>query len=108
MLWTGYLAVVSWLISLEQWVLVSIWIGAILGLESGRRSEYPTVMIMLCGAVLGSLFCLAFVTTRSINSSTTFASIPVISLSVVAWITVLAIAWWLFIGIRKKSLANKR
>ena len=58
MLWTGYLAVVSWLVSLQQWVLVSIWIGAILGLESGRRSEYPTVMIMLCGVVLGSLFCI--------------------------------------------------
>ena len=109
MLWTGYLAVAAWLVSLEQWALVPIWIGSILGLESGRRFGLSDGDDRALWRRLGFAFLFG-ISLRLVPSTlaTTIAPIPVIALSVVAWITVFAIAWWLFIGIRKKSLANKQ
>jgi hypothetical protein len=106
MLWTGYLAVVAWLVSLNRWILVSIWIGSMLGFESGKRSDYPAVLTGLSGAVLGALFFLAFFTSRLISVSPLLAPVQT-ALSAIAWISVLGIAWWLFIGIRRKPIPKK-
>lgn len=106
MLWTGYLAVAAWLVSNEQWIIVSIWIGSILGLESGRRSDYPAVLTGFCGAVLGALFFLALFTSRLVSISPLLSPVQT-ALSAIAWITVLGITWWLFVGIRRKTVAKK-
>ena len=107
---TFCLAIVAWLVSLEQWALVSIWVGTVFGWVIGKGSDYPTFLTSVCGSVLG----LAIVVASVITIATQFGSIisgngiiP-ITCCLAAWAVVLGIFLWLCFRVGRSRIKHKQ
>ena len=65
---TGYFAVAAWLYSIGLAPVIPIWVGLLMGVEVGIRSDYPTILLGGCGIVLGLAVLLATMMTSAVAS----------------------------------------
>jgi hypothetical protein len=102
---TAYFAVEAWLISKGNWAGGVIWFGTFFGFEIGKRSDYSTVLISLCGSVFGLTLWIAFVITRAspFFRAPMFGRLDFLNLILAAltWILAIAIFVWLWTRVRK-------
>jgi hypothetical protein len=107
LLFTAYFAVAAWLVSLGLAYAVFVWTSTVFGLEIGKRSDYSTILITLCGSVMGLALLFAVIATRFSLSSVTWGgprSGVEISLAAMAWVMVLSILLWLCFRVKRKSI----
>lgn len=105
LLFTAYIAIGAWLASSGFAQSVLIWIGTVCGLEIGKRSDYPTFLVALCGSVMGLAFLLALLgTNHSFGvGGPGRVSWPHLGLAGVAWTLVIAIFFWLLFRVRNRT-----
>ena len=107
MCFTAYFAVGAWLVSMGAWAGAMIWFGSAFGFEIGKRSDYATVLITLCGTVLGLALWIAIVCTQAAPFSKIFMfggldTLRVV-LTAVTWALVIAIFVWLCTRVRSRD-----
>ncbi len=112
LLFTAYFAVEAWLISRGNWAGSVIWLGTFFGFEIGKRSDYSTVLISLCGSVLGLAVWIAFVITRAAPffNSPLFGRLDFLNIifAGLTWILAIAIFIWLLTRLRKEPAKSPR
>lgn len=105
---TAYFAVAAWLVSMGFTRGVFIWVGTAFGLEIGKRSDYSTLLITLCGSVMGLALLFAVIATQyslaSISHGAPTAGVE-IALALVAWVMVLSILLWLCFRVKRKAVS---
>jgi formate/nitrite transporter FocA (FNT family) len=109
LLWcTAYFAVGAWLYSLGAGLGLMIWLGMVLGFEVGSRSDYPTILLTICGIVFGLALAMAvFLTADLISNDLAFVmynyAAARIALVVITWLVAAGIFIWLVSRLMKRS-----
>ena len=107
---TAYVAIAAWMYSLGLFLAIPIWIGLVFGIEIGRNSDYPTLLLGGCGAVLGLAVLVAFMMTTAMSThGKLFLFFKVfrphqIVLIAIAWSMVALLFFWLITRIKKSDL----
>jgi hypothetical protein len=111
MVLTFCIAVGAWLVSIEQWVFVAIWVGTVFGWVIGKGSDYPTVLTSICGSVLGLAIVIASIITTTIYYQPLIGGasgvIPLACCSA-AWAVVVGIFLWLCFRVGRSRPEGRR
>ena len=110
LLWlTAYFAVGAWLYSLGIHLAVLIWLGTVFGFEIGSRSDYPTVLLTICGSVFGLAVSMAVFLTTPITANAglfmrTSMARAQLGLAAVTWLVAAGIFIWLVTRLKKQPV----
>jgi hypothetical protein len=105
---TAYFAIGAWLVSMGFTPGVIVWMGTAFGLEIGKRSDYSTVLITLCGSVMGLLLLFAVIGTNFCYYSATRGASMMgaqVALTLIAWVFVASIFLWLCFRVKRKAVS---
>lgn len=117
---TVVFAIAAWLISAGQWYFAILWLCSIAGYETGRRTEYPAVLMGFCGMTMGVLVVIAIGGIFAINLGYSHGAIAImekgkslasssgrvlLALDLTLWLAAFAILFWFF-WLLKKTCQN--
>ncbi len=108
LLWfTAYFAVGAWLYSLGFRLGLLVWLGTVFGFEIGSRTDYPCLLLTICGSVFGLALSMAiFFTAMDISGGKVFMFFdPMVwrIMLAIVWLTAIGIFGWLATRLRKRS-----
>ncbi len=108
LLWfTAYVAVAAWLYPVVPLPALAIWFGTAFGFEIGKRSDYSTLLLSLCGSVFGMAVFMAIVCTYSLSHAKLFMFSKLdgyaVLLAVFTWAIAGAVFWWLATRLKRRS-----